>query len=253
MKNLNKILIAFVSILTISCSDDIQDTNRAAVMASAAPVLLTPSNTFNIILENANQNDLATSVVWNDASYSGTTTVVNYTIEIAKAGTSFATPVAVTTTTNRFKDITVGELNTAILTAGLVPFVEHQVDIRIKSYVGTIGNGSASYSNSFTIKATPYPSWPNWGIIGSATPTGWGSDTNLDYDLVTQKYSITMALIGGQEFKFRLDDAWATNYGDDGGNGTLDPSGANIAVPVSGNYKIIADFNALTYTITLLP
>jgi hypothetical protein len=37
-------------------------------------------------------------------------------------------------------------------------------------------------SNSYTMKVTPYPAWPNWGIIGSATITGWDSDTNLDYN-----------------------------------------------------------------------
>jgi starch-binding outer membrane protein SusE/F len=253
MKNINKILIAFVSLLAISCTtDDIQNTNREAVVQTTTPQLLSPSSTFNIVLDKAKENDLATSVVWNDAKYSGTSTIVNYVIEIAKAGTNFTTPVTVTTTTNRFKDITVGELNTAILNAGLTPFVEHQIDIRIKSYVGSLGTGAAQYSNSFSIKATAYPSWPNWGIIGDATPTGWGSDTNLDYDLATKLYSITLDLIGGKEFKFRLDDAWATNYGDDGNNLTLESGGANIPVPTSGSYKITVDFNAKTYTIVKL-
>jgi hypothetical protein len=249
MKNINKIVLAFLSILAISCSDDIQDTNRVALAPAAAPVLLTPTSSFNIVLDKANQNNLATSVVWNDAMYSGTATIVNYTIEIAKAGTNFAKPVVVTSTTNRFKDITVGELNSAILTAGLVPFVEHQIDIRIKSSVGTTGTGVAQHSNSFTIKATPFPSWPNWGIIGDATPTGWDFDTNLDYDLVTQKYSVTIHLkVGG--FKFRLDDSWTTAYGDKTKDLVLDTDNDNnISVVVEGDYKIVADFTAKTYTI----
>jgi hypothetical protein len=252
MKNINKIVIAFLSILTISCTDDIQDTKREALAPATAPVLLTPTSTFNIVLEKANQNNLATSVVWNDAMYNGTATIVNYTIEIAKAGTQFAKPVVVTATTNRFKDITVGELNTAILTAGLVPFVEHQIDIRIKSSVGTTGTGVAQYSNSFTIKATPFPSWPNWGIIGDATPTGWDSDTNLDYDLVSQKYSVTIHLKVGA-FKFRLDDSWTKNYGDKTGDLTLDTDNDNnIPVTVEGDYKIVVDFTAKKYTITKL-
>ncbi|MFV5702867.1 SusE domain-containing protein [Flavobacterium sp. XS2P12] len=251
MKNIKNIIIAFVSILAISCTDDIQDTNREALAPETAPVLLTPTSTFNTVLQKANQNNLATSVVWNDATYSGTATVVNYTIEIAKAGTSFAKPVVVTSTTNRFKEITVGELNTAILTAGLVPFVEHQIDIRIKSSVGTTGTGTAQYSNSFAIKATPFPSWPNWGIIGDATPTGWGSDTNLDYDLATQKYSITIHLTAAH-FKFRLDDSWDVNYGDDGNNGTLEAGGSDVPVAAEGDYKIVVDFTAKTYTITKL-
>jgi starch-binding outer membrane protein SusE/F len=254
MKNFNRILIAITSLLIVSCTkDDIQNTNREAVVQTVAPVLLNPTSAFNIVLDKAKQNDLAASFVWNDAAYSGTSTVVTYAIEIAKKGTNFAAPKVITTTTSRFKDVTVGELNSAILNAGLVPFVEHQVDVRIKSYVGTAGTAVAQYSNAFTIKATPFPSWPNWGIIGSATPTGWGSDTNLDYDLATQLYSITIDLSGGNEFKFRLDDGWATNFGDDGNNLTLEPNGANIPVPNgTGSYKITANFTANTYTIVKL-
>jgi starch-binding outer membrane protein SusE/F len=253
MKNLNKIFIAFVGLLAVSCStDDIQDTNREAVAQTAAPKLLNPTSSFNIVLDKAKASDLATSIVWNDAAYSGTATVVNYVVQIAKKGTNFVTPISLATTTSRFKDVTVEELNTAILTAGLVPFVEHEIEMRIKSYVGTVA-AVPQYSDVLTIKATPYPSWPNWGIIGSATPTGWSSDTNLDYDLTTQLYSITIDLSGGNEFKFRLDDAWATNFGDDGNNLTLEPNGSNIPVPSgTGTYKITANFNARTYTIVKL-
>jgi hypothetical protein len=58
----------------------------------------------------------------------------------------------------------------------------------------------------------------------SATLTGWDSDTNLDYSPSTKTYSITMNMKVG-EFKFRLDDGWSTNFGDDGNNLTLDPMG----------------------------
>ena len=254
MKNLNKILLAVVVCFTVmSCTkDDIQSTDREAVVPVNAPVLLNPSATFNMVLQKANETSLATSVVWNDATYNGTTTVVNYAIEIAKAGTNFKTPVTLATTTNRFKDITVGELNTAFLNAGLNPFTEQQADIRVKSYVGSVGSGVSQVSNSFTIKATPYPSWPNWGMIGSATAAttggdGWANDVNLEYDLTTKKYSITINLAVG-EIKFRLDDAWATNYG--GSNGILIENGSNIPITVAGNYTIVADFNAKTYSIT---
>ena len=54
------------------------------------------------------------------------------------------------------------------------------------------------------------------------------------------------------EFKFRLDDGWSTNFGDDGNNLTLDPNGANIPITVAGSYKITADFNAKTYKVTKL-
>ncbi|TRX35281.1 hypothetical protein FNW52_11200 [Flavobacterium sp. ZT3R18] len=252
MKNLNKILIAFISVLAISCSgDDVE--NRPVIVAGTAPVLLSPKSDFIIVLDKTKEADLATSVVWEKATYAGDATVINYTVEIAKAGTSFAKPSVAGTSTSTFKNFTVAELNSAVLDAGFKPFVENSIDIRVKSTIGGVGS-TPQISNFYTIKVTPYPAWPNWGIIGSATAAttggdGWGKDANLDYDLTTKKYSITMDLIGGKEFKFRLDDAWAVNYGDDGNNLSLDAGGANIPVAVSGNYTIVVDFTAKTYTI----
>jgi hypothetical protein len=68
-----------------------------------------------------------------------------------------------------------------------------------------------------------------------------------------------MDLTAGGAFKFRLDDSWAVNYGDDGNNLTLDAGGADIPVTVSGTYLIKANFGSQTsdgipaksYTITL--
>ena len=244
MKNLICGLLAIIGVTTISCTDEITD--RESVANASAPVLLIPTNTFNQVLTKPNAANICTSFVWNDAAYSGTNTVVTYVIELAKAGTSFANPQAITTTTDRFKDVTVGELNSAILSAGLVPNISHSLDVRIKSYVGTTGTGVASYSNFFTINATPYPSWPNWGIIGSATPTSWSSDTDMDYDLTTKIYSITMALNTG-EIKFRLEDSWSINYGDNGNNLSLDIDGANIPIPSAGTYTIKCNFDNVAH------
>ena len=249
MKNIIKFLIAFLSIVTVSCTDSVQD--REAVATNVAPVLVAPASGFTLALDKTKPNDLATTIVWNYAAYSGTATVVNYTIEFAAAGTKFASPVVVATSTDRFKNFTVGELNSAALNAGFPPFVASSIDVRVKSTVGTMGSVE-QISNFYTIKVTPYPAWPDWGIIGSATPTGWDSDTNLNYDLATKTYSITMNMIPGA-YKFRLDDGWGTNYGSNSATGgALVLNGADIPITVAGNYKITADFNAKTYTVTKL-
>jgi hypothetical protein len=247
MKNLNKILIAFISLLAISCTgDDVE--NRPVIVKGTTPILLTPKSDLIIVLDKTKESDMATSVVWDKATYEGDATVVNYTIEIAKAGTNFATPSVAGVSTSTFKNFTVGELNAAVLDAGFKPFVENSIDIRVKSSIGGV-TSTPQISNFYTIKVTPFPAWPNWGIIGSATPTGWDSDTNLDYDLTTKKYSTTLNMIVG-EFKFRLDDAWAVNFGDDGNNLSLEAGGANIPITVAGSYTIVIDFTAKTYTVT---
>lgn len=259
MKNILRFLIVSIGLFTLSCTDDVADTERESISPDTAPVLQSPTDGFSLVLDNDNADDFAISFVWDHAGYNGTQTVVNYVIEFDAAGTNFASPTVVANSTTKFKEFKVSELNQAALDAGFSPFVANDIDVRIKSTVGTTGTSIPQYSNHSTINLTPYPSWPNWGIIGSATPTGWDSDTNMDYDLATKIYSVTIALTGGNHIKFRLDDSWTTNYGDDGNNLSLELNGADIPISVSGTYLIRANFNAdasdgipgKSYTITL--
>nr|WP_315174259.1 SusE domain-containing protein [uncultured Flavobacterium sp.] len=236
MKNTIKLLIAFISILTLSCTEDVEQ--KTAEAKSPGISLLAPTSSFNLILDGAKLDELATTFVWNDTENSTAGTSVSYTIEAAKSGTDFAAPVVLGTTTNLFKDITVGNLDSAAKAIGLPALVEGLMDVRVKSSAGT--------SNSYTIKVTPYQ--PNWGIIGDATPAGWGLSTDMIYNAEAGTYSISLALTTG-EFKFRLDNSWTTNYGDNGNNLSLEAGGSNIPV-TAGNYTIVANFATNTYTIT---
>ena len=239
MKNTIKLLIAFISFLTLSCSEDVE--TKIAGEKATGITLLAPTSSFNLVLDGAKLNDLATTFIWNDASNSTAGTTVSYTIEAAKAGTNFAAPIALgTPTTSLFKDVTVGTLDALAKTLGLPSLVESAIDVRIKS--------SAGISNVFTLKVTPYQ--PNWGIIGSATPKGWDASTDMTYNAAAGTYSISLGLTTG-ELKFRLDNSWATNFGDDGNNLSLDAGGSNIAV-TAGDYTITANFTTKTYTITRL-
>ena len=97
------------------------------------------------------------------------------------------------------------------------------------------------------------------GIIGSATPTGWDSDTDMDYDVKTGRWYITIYLKGGQYIKFRKNDGWAWNMGladgETGGlSGNLKQGGVGNDIPIaeSGNYTVyftILNDNEGTYEI----
>jgi len=93
-----------------------------------------------------------------------------------------------------------------------------------------------------------------WGIVGSATANGWGGpDTKFRPDFGNEGvwYINNISLSAG-EVKFRLNDDWGVNYGDDGANGSLEAGGANIAVGAAGVYNVKLDFrnpNAPTYTL----
>ncbi len=89
-----------------------------------------------------------------------------------------------------------------------------------------------------------------WGVIGDATPTGWDSDTNMVYDPVAKTWSVTMTLKAGK-IKFRANDAWDLNYGDNGANFSLEEGGSDIVITDAGNYTITLILSKAVYTYTL--
>jgi hypothetical protein len=93
-----------------------------------------------------------------------------------------------------------------------------------------------------------------WGLIGDAIPTtGWNSDRDMTYDATSKTVKITLDLNAGA-IKFRANDDWAINLGDDGANKSLEYNGANISVGSAGNYTITLDFKGgngkYTYVVT---
>lgn len=86
----------------------------------------------------------------------------------------------------------------------------------------------------------------SWGVIGDATPGGWGADTDMRYDNANQVWKVTVDFVVGN-FKFRKNHDWGTNLG--GANGTLSAGGADIAVSQAGTYDIVLDVTNNTYTL----
>ncbi len=90
----------------------------------------------------------------------------------------------------------------------------------------------------------------DWGLIGSATAGGWGSDENMTYDAATGLWTITTDLSAG-EVKFRANDDWAINLGDNGADGILEYDGANIPIAQAGTYNITLKLGTPDYTYTV--
>ena len=82
-----------------------------------------------------------------------------------------------------------------------------------------------------------------WGVIGDATADQWNSDQNMTYSTVLRKWVATIPLTAAK-IKFRANDAWDINYGDDGNNGSLEPGGADIPVATAGTYSVILDLSS---------
>jgi hypothetical protein len=93
----------------------------------------------------------------------------------------------------------------------------------------------------------------NWGLIGSATPDNWDSDQDMTYDADSNTWTITLDLTA-EHIKFRANDAWDWNYGDNDVDGSLENGGADIEITTGGNYTVVLDLStprAYTYTLTL--
>ncbi|MBL7776314.1 MAG: SusE domain-containing protein [Saprospiraceae bacterium] len=86
-----------------------------------------------------------------------------------------------------------------------------------------------------------------WGVIGSATAGGWDSDQDMSYDAANNKLTVTLDLVAG-EIKFRANDDWAINMGDDSANTSLEYNGANIPIAEAGNYTIDLILSGAVYT-----
>ncbi|MDB5249064.1 MAG: SusF/SusE family outer membrane protein [Segetibacter sp.] len=87
----------------------------------------------------------------------------------------------------------------------------------------------------------------SWGVIGSATPNGWNASTPMTLN-ADGTYSVTVALTGGNDIKFRANDAWDINFGDNKANGGPDnvpdyDSNDNIAIATSGTYVVTLDLS----------
>lgn len=108
----------------------------------------------------------------------------------------------------------------------------------------------------------------NFGIIGDATPGGWGSDTDFVYNPSTKNWEIaSIALSTGGIFKFRANDDWQMKFQPASADQTL-TSGTGVKtflnaegtvtgdpsykIDVAGNYKIVLDLhNSAFYKLTL--
>lgn len=354
MKNILKSVIALTLFAGFWSCEDEQDLRFVSPDASFS--IITPSSGDGVVLDQFNPGNPGVVLSWKAMDY-GTPAGVNYTIQMDRTGNNFAAPIAVATTTNTFITIDAETLNNAALGAGLSPFEEGALDIRIMAAIGLAGEETA-YSDVVNYLVTPYSSvlprvyvvgnfqaasgygndwtpadgvplasssfdtkdyegyvylnnpapeykitptnegWAgdygddgsfsgtliqegesnilagaagyyrikadltaltysaelvSWGIIGSATPTGWDSDTDMVYDVASKTFKITMDLTaGGNKIKFRANDAWTLNLGDTGADGTLNEGGDDIAVETAGNYTITLDLsNPRAYTYSL--
>jgi hypothetical protein len=255
MKKILKISsLALFLIAGIACEND----DQKIIQATGGPELLTPVDGAEYELLPQNQDNEATTLVWNHADYT-LQTEVNYEVELAKAGTEFASIVSGGTTTDRFMKWSVEELNTVALNLGLNPYETADVDVRVKASLGDNAE-LVSYSNVITITLTPYTTeTPKVYAIGNfLSASGYGGNWSPAATLPalassgfgeTDFEGYVYMNVPAPEFKILpTNTSFDGDFGDDGTfSGALVQTGeSNILLSAPGYYRVQANTGAVT-------
>lgn len=255
MKKIFKLLFLSLFIITVSSCDN-EDTEQLTLSPKGSGEITAPESG-SVYLLNPEENQLNTvfTLTWNPAEY-GTPTEITYTVEFAKTGTEFAEPFLAGSTTNNYLSWTLSEFNSAVVTAGLPPFIEESLDIRVVSTVGSLSS-TPQVSNIIAVLVTPFTTdLPKIAVPGNHQ--GWDPPTAplLASSAFGQTdYEGYVWLDGG--FKFLAPDAtggffWGnTDWGDDSTfEGKLvEQDEKDCLADPAGYYFVKADTDALTYSI----
>jgi len=87
-------------------------------------------------------------------------------------------------------------------------------------------------TNKFSILKT------TWTMIGGFT--GWGRDVAMTLNN-NNVWEGQVTVTGKEEFKFRANNDWPINLGDNGADNSLEADGANLVLPSAGTYRISLD------------
>ena len=204
----------------------------------------------NLVLNEDNAANEILTLTWTEPDF-GFSAAALYSVQIDVQGGDFSNPQIISVGGAFDKTFTVEELNAKLLSLSMLPNEEGVASFRIKA---TLSEYQEIYSNTVNITVTPYSSLldlsTSLGVVGSATPGGWGNENILDlpfYTTATTNVYVAYVTLRNGEIKFRNNNYWSENWGDDGADGTLDSYGANIAVS-AGTYKIEVNFSSMTYT-----
>ncbi len=246
MKNvLNKLLLLLVTpLFFVACFDN------DPVMTTLNPnaTVNVSLSTSNVVLD-PNMADVEALVVsWAQPDF-GYVAAAEYKILFDNAGGDFSDAQSVSVGTDLSKSLTTSKLNGILLNLGFEQDVPADVQIKVIAGLGAYNSIESEVS---ILNATAYEdlldqSTP-WGVVGSAA-NNWGATPDLPfYTTSTDGVLVAYVTLTDGQIKFRKDNDWTLNYGDDGADGTLDEGGSNIDVS-AGTYKIVMNLNNLTYTI----
>lgn len=260
MKNIKILTLLFLTVIGLtSCLDD--DSNLTYIATPTGEFVFSNSFSSEYVLTPATARNLGERFTWGDADFDIQTNV-NYELQKSITG-DFSDLEVVGSTNGNEISITIGNLLSYAGEAGLDndPDSENlntgDIYFRVRAFVGDGNSDSESFTPSISLivvlpedigEGGPLDLSTNWGIVGSAAENGWDGPDMPFYTTDDANVIVAYVTLADGEMKFRTDNAWTLNYGDDGNDGTLEQDGANIPVS-AGTYKILFNISDFTYTI----
>lgn len=243
--------IAFTPIVFWACK---KDENKVYLGDGVKSTLMISSST--VTMAKATGSATALKAAWSAANFSYPA-AISYTLQFDKTGGNFAHPYEIAIGTDRAKEFTQLDLNTAFLGTGNAADQPGGIIMRVKAVITDV-NVAPVYSNVVSITGTPYSLEPP-SLYLPGGYQGWdpGSATRIwAYSQTSPKKFdgyVTFTDPSQLEFKITTKADWTVNYGD-GGSGTLAPNGANFKVASVGTYRIQVDLTSSpgSYIITYL-
>ncbi len=258
MKNIIKSILAVALITSLTSCTDEQDLKFSQPAGSFA--ILSPQSGESVVLSPTTLTNPGLSLTWKAMDY-GTPTEVTYKVQVDKTGDNFDTPIDLTSTTNTFASVTSEELNAKCLQAGLTPFTQGGLDVRIRSTVGTTAT-QEQFSSVIVYLVKPYSTdlpkiyvvgdflnasgyGNNW-TPGNAVPLSASAFGATDYEGFVNFNAASF------EYKFLpTNTSFDGDFGDDGSfAGSLVQTGESNCTGTGANYYYVkANTALLTYSV----
>ena len=258
MKNFIKISALFLT-LFLSFTSCEEDDSLEFVAAPQGEFEFTNTFLSEYILpaENSTDDNIGAIFSFNPADFDVQTNV-SYELQSSILG-DFTDATVVPTLSNNNNnqiEVTIGTLKTLAEEYGITAPDSGMLNFRIRAYVGDAISTTESFTETQSITVTLLEAQTGggsgiepstWGIVGSGY-NNWGAFADAPFYTTDQAdvYVSYVTLVDG-EIKFRENNEWVNDFGDDGADGTLEAGGANIPV-TAGTYKITLDLSTNTYT-----
>ncbi|WP_340155790.1 SusE domain-containing protein [uncultured Winogradskyella sp.] len=263
MKKLKFILLAFITVVSFTACET--DDDLEFVANEAEGIAFNTSFLENYVLNSSVQGNLAERFTWNNADFGVPTNITYYlqgatmadfsdyiSGDLYDLGSNVANPEAneIPVTVGQMIDLAeaAGLNNEAGTNTGMLYF-------RLMAVIGDDGLPSYSAIQGLNVELQEETSVgasdimpATWGVVGSGYNDwgGAGPDGQFYTTSEADVYVAYVTLIDG-EIKFRENNDWASDLGDNDADGTVEAGGANIVV-TAGTYKITLNTAAATYT-----